>query len=269
MQPIKFIFWLLPSILIPNSLNKDSDKNSVLFCYGKIKPETLKGYNYLFLEPLNYSKKDISLIKKSNKNVLAYISLGEVNSQAKHYKKLKNIVLGKNENWDSYYLDIKSKETQRILISLIDEAFEKGFEGMFLDNIDNYSQFGPQKADKNELVEFIELINKKYPSKKFIQNAGLEFLEKTHELIDGVVVESVATNYSFSDKQYKLRNKAEFESYINKINLLSDKFKMQFILVEYADNKLLYNKIANRLLKFKFKYFVGKIDLQTIPNFKK
>ncbi|PZO26493.1 endo alpha-1,4 polygalactosaminidase [Flavobacterium macrobrachii] len=269
MQPIKFIFWLLPSILIPNYLSKDSDKNSVLFCYGKTKPETLKGYNYLFLEPLNYSKNDINLIRKSNKNVLAYISLGEVNSQAKHYKKLKNIVLGKNENWDSYYLDIKSKETQKILISLIDEAFEKGFEGMFLDNIDNYSQFGPQKTDKNELIEFIKLINKKYPNKIFIQNAGLEFLEKTHGLIDGVVVESVATNYSFLDKQYKLRNKAEFESYIKRINLLSDKFKMQFILVEYADNKLLYNKISNRLLKFKFKYFVGKIDLQTIPNFKK
>ena len=269
MQRIKFFLWLLPSVLMPSTFNKNNEKSTVLFCYGKVKAETIKNYTYTILEPLNYNGNEIKIIKKSNKNVLAYISLGEVNSQAKHYKELKDKVLGKNNNWDSYYLDLKSEKTRKTLLSLFDDAFEKGFDGMFLDNIDNFTQFGPQKADKNELIAFLKLVDKKYPGKLFFQNAGLELLDQTNQFIDGVVVESVASSYTFKDKKYGLRDKKEFENYIKRINDLKSKFKTRFVLVEYADTKSLYDKIVNRLKKHNLDYFIGKIDLQTIPNFKK
>lgn len=269
MRLIKFFFWLLPSVLLPSTFNKNNEKSSVLFCYGKVKAETIKNYSYAVLEPLQYDKAEIKVIKKTNKNVLAYISLGEVNSKAKHYNDLKNIVLGRNNNWDSFYLDLKSEKTKKILLSLFDEAFAKGFDGMFLDNIDNFTQFGPQKEDKNELILFLQLINKKYPGKIFFQNAGLELLDQTYKLIDGVVVESVASNYTFKDKKYSLRNQKEFEVYIARIKSLKSKYNLRFVLVEYADTKLLYNKISSRLNKHDFDFFIGKIDLQTIPNFKK
>jgi uncharacterized protein (TIGR01370 family) len=269
MQLINFFLWLLPSVLIPSTFNKNNEKTAVLFCYGKVKAETIKNYSYVILEPLQYNSKELKVIKKANKNVLAYISLGEVNSKAKHYNELKNIVLGRNNNWDSYYLNLKSEKTKQVLLSLFDDAFAKGFDGMFLDNIDNFTQFGPQKEDKIELISFLKLINKKYPGKIFFQNAGLELLDETYKLVDGVVVESVASSYTFKDKKYSLRNLQEFENYITRIESMKNKFNMRFILVEYADTRLLYNKISNRLNKHDLDYFIGKIDLQTIPNFNK
>jgi uncharacterized protein (TIGR01370 family) len=269
MQHIKFFLWLLPSVLIPGTFFKSEEKNAILFCYGKFNTTLVKNYDQVILEPLHFNSKEIKQLKKQNKQLLAYISLGEVNSQAKHYKLLKNKTLGKNNNWDSYYLDLKSKETKEVLLQLMKDAFDKGFDGMFLDNIDNFTQFGPQKNDKKEIIAFLKLVAAKFPNKVFFQNAGLEMLDSTYKYIDGVVVESVASSYTFKDKKYALRNKQEFESYINRINLLRNKYKTRFILVEYADTKALHTKLVQRLAKYKIDYFIGKIDLQTIPNYKK
>lgn len=269
MQPIKFFLWLLPSVLIPGTFSKNEDKSTVLFCYGKFNTALVKNYNQVIIEPFHFNLTEIKQLKKDNKQVLAYISLGEVNSQAKHYKKLKNITLGKNNNWDSHYLDLKSEKTKEVLLQLMTEAFDKGFDGMFLDNLDNFTQFGPQKEDKKEAIEFLKIIAAKFPNKVFYQNAGLELLENTHKYIDGVVVESVASSYTFKDKKYGLRNKQEFDTYINRIDSLKTKYNIKFILVEYADTKALYDKIALRLAKYKLDYFIGKIDLQTLPNYKK
>ena len=79
----------------------------------------------------------------------------------------------------------------------------------------------------------------------------------------------MASSYTFKDKKYGLRNKQEFETYINRIDSLKTKYNTKFILVEYADTKALYDKIALRLAKYKLDYFIGKIDLQTLPNYKK
>ncbi len=269
MRHIKFFLWLLPSVLLPGAFDKSLDKSNVLFCYGKFNTDIVKNYDYLILESLNFTSAEVKKLNKQNKNVLAYISLGEVNSQAKYYKELKNITLGKNNNWNSYYLDLKSEKTKEVLLASIKECLDKGFDGMFLDNIDNFTQFGPQKEDKKELIAFLKTIKEKYPNKIFFQNAGLELLEETNRYIDGVVVESVASSYNFKDKSYQLRNKKEFESYITRIKNLEEKHKQHFILVEYADHQVLYKKITERLTKYKLDYFIGKIDLQTIPNFKK
>ena len=104
-------------------------------------------------------KEEITIIKKNNKNVLAYISLGEVNSNASHYNLLKDNTLGKNNNWNSHYLDLKSDKTTIVLMRLIKKNLDKGFDGLFLDNIDNYSSFGPQKNQRKELIELIKKIN--------------------------------------------------------------------------------------------------------------
>lgn len=270
MQHIKFIFWLLPSIFFPNNMNKNLDKNSVLFCYGKLKANNVKNYKYVVLESLNFSSKEIKDIKQNNnKNVLSYISLGEVNSNAIHYNKLKNSTLGKNSNWDSYYLNLKDKKTREVLIQLIKDNLNKGFDGMFLDNIDNFTQFGPQKDDKYELISFLKSLKKMFPNKVFIQNAGLELLDQTHKQIDGVVLESVATSYSFKDNKYQLKDKKSFDIYIKKILAYKQKYNIKFIFIEYADSKSLYDKVTKRLLKYNIDYFIGKIDLQTIPNYLK
>ncbi len=269
MQHIKLFLWILPSLLLSNVFGYSQQKSSVLFCYGKLNPDLIKGYNFVILESKHYNVNDIKKFKKQNKKVLAYLSLGEVNSNAKHYKNLKENTLGKNENWDSHYLDLKSPKTIETLSTIIKTTLAEGYDGFFLDNIDNFTTFGHQKNQKKELINFLKKINDKYPNNFFMQNAGLQIIEETAPYVDGVTIESVASNYTFLDKKYKLREKKEYEIYLSKLKKMEQKYDFPIILVEYADTEKLFKQLQNRILKTNFQYFIGKIDLQNIPTFTK
>lgn len=268
MQLIKIILYILPSILTNSSLQSTVKKSTVLVCYGKVKPESIKGYTYVILESLNYSSQEIKQIKSQNSKVFAYISLGEVNVHAPHYKILKKHTIGKNENWDSYYLNLESNKTQETLLSIVDKTLSKGFDGLFLDNIDNFTVFGPQKDQKKDLVNVLKKIKEIYPKKEFIQNAGLDLVPETAAYINAIVVESVATSYSFKDKSYNLRNNNEFNIQLSRLKAINENTKIPIILIEYADSKKLFNQIVEKIKPSKFEYFIGSIDLKSIPKFK-
>lgn len=268
MQLIKLLFYILPSILVTNIFANTIEKNTVLICYGKLNPQNIKGYTYVILESKYYLPSDIRVIKAQNDKVFAYISLGEVNVNANYYSSLKNNTLGKNEVWNSYYLDLKWDKTLEIVLKVIDDIFKKGYDGLFLDNLDNFTFYGPQKDQKSELIALLKSIKEKYPDKKFIQNAGLELVKETATLIDFIAIESVATDYSFYPKKYKLRDTNEFKTYLNQIKLINNTYEIPIILIEYADSKQLYNQIIERIKPSQFDYFIGKIDLQTVPIFK-
>lgn len=267
MRHIKLFFWVFPSILGIEMAGNNGVQSSVFFCYGKIDPLEVKGYNYVVVESKNYSIPDVKKFKKLNGNVVAYISLGEVNSQAKYYNLLKNNTLGKNENWDSYYLDLKSPATSQALFTIIDEILADGYDGLFLDNIDNFCSFGFQKDQKTEIIKFITDLNAKYPNHIFIQNAGLELIDSTSGHVDALVIESVATDFTFEDKVYKLRNQSDYDKYIRKLLQIRRKYKLPIILIEYADTQSLYKEIVKRVDRSGFLYFIGAIDLQGIPKF--
>lgn len=268
MRRIKYFFFLLPSILVANVFGDTTTKNTLFVCYGKIKPNAIKGYSCVILESNHYTKEEVSIIKKNNKNVIAYISLGEVNANAKLYKKLKNNTIGKNNNWNSYYLDLKSLKTQDILLEEIKSILSKGFTGLFLDNVDNFSSFGPQKNQKDFLIQFLKKVNTKYPTHYFVQNAGAEMIEDTSTLIDAILFESIATDYSFATKKYNLRAQADYENYLIRINKIYEQYSIPVLLIEYADTRSLQQKIIDRIKPTNFDYFIGKLDLQTIPNYK-
>ena len=243
-------------------------KSTVLICYGKLKPEAIKGYNYVILESRHYLPSNIRVIKSQNEKVYAYISLGEVNEHAAHFAKLKNSTLGKNKIWNSYYLDLRKSKTTEVLMSIVDEIFAKGYDGLFLDNIDNYTIHGPQKDQKNELLALLKKIKDKYPKKEFIQNAGLDLAAETSASVDAIAIESVASDYSFKNNKYQLRDKVQFESQMSRLQSISKEYKMPVILIEYSDSAKLTAQITDRIKDSKFEYFIGNINLQTLPQFK-
>lgn len=269
MRRFNLFFFFLPALLGTSTINFPIDKSRLLVCYGKIEASKIKGYNYVILEGKNFSKDEITLIKKNNKKVVAYISLGEVNANASHYNLLKNNFLGKNDTWNSHYLDLKSEKTNIVLMLLIKKIVDKGFDGLFFDNIDNFGSFGPQKEQRKELIALIKKIKKQYPNHFFIQNSGAELIADTHQDIDAILFESVASNFSFKNNTYQLREETEYQSYLNRLNTLKKKYKLPILLVEYSDNQNLNASLIKRLANTNFDYFIGKIDLQTIPNYTK
>lgn len=269
MRLIKFLFYFFPTFLVTNFCNHDMKKSTVLICYGKLKPESIKGYNYVILESKHYLPSNIRVIKSQNEKVFSYISLGEVNANASHYTELKTHTLGRNKIWNSYYLDLKSPKTIEIIMAIVDETFSKGYDGLFLDNVDNFTIHGQQKEQKAELVGLLKKIKEKYPKKEFIQNAGIDLVPETASYLDAIAIESIATDYSFKSKRYKLRTKSEFDSQMVRLHLMNKTYKIPVILIEYADSVKLSNQVLERITPSEFDYFIGNIDLQSLPKFKK
>lgn len=267
MQLIKMFLFVLPSLLVPGLFTSAYGRSTVLVCYGRLEPETIKGYGCVILEQEHYTSKEVRQIKSQNEKVLAYISLGEVNAHAKHYPLLKNNTLGKNTTWNSYYIDLKAEKTSQILMKIIGEAIDSGFDGFFLDNLDNYTVWGKQKDQRAEAVAFLKTIFEKYPHYTFLQNAGLDLIPETAPFVDGVVIESTATDYTFNDKKYKLRMETDFENRAMRLKELNQKYNLPIILIEYADTATLRDSVEKRIKNLGFDYFIGNIDLQTIPQF--
>lgn len=268
MQRIKILLVILPLILLFNAFQDDMKESStVLFCYGRIKPALIKGYQYVIIESKHYNKAEIRVIKAQNKKVFAYISLGEINENADRFEDFKKHTVGKNKIWNSHYIDLDSKKARQLIMEMTDELFAEGYDGLFLDNIDNFTVYGPQKDQKEKAIELIKSIKEKYPKKMFIQNAGLELAEETSRYIDIIAIESVASAYSFNDQKYNLREKKEFDNYFDHIKTISNTYSIPFIIVEYADTKTLESQIIKRLENSKFDYFIGNINLQTLPKF--
>ena len=243
-------------------------EQQILFCYGDLFPDKVTGYDYLILEPAYFSGEDVNTFKANNKKVLAYISLGEVDKGSVHYPQLAQYTIGRNKIWDSNILDLQNPQTIAVLFELIELYInEKGYNGLFLDNIDNFSIYGPTPHQKPELTAFLKRIRKTFPDIFIIQNAGVEIIADTHDYVDALAIESVATNFDFTTKQYRLRDEISYLNRVEKLKCTEKNYRIPVILIEYADTKLLHSQIINRIKKLGWSYFIGRIELQDIPRY--
>lgn len=267
MRRIKYLLYCLPILIILIAFQYTMKKENVLVCYGKLKPESIEGFTTVILESNHYTISEIQNFKTKNKRVFAYFSLGEVNENAPHYLALKAHTLGKNEIWNSYYLDLKNEQTREIILQVIDSILKKGFDGIFMDNFDNYTSFGNQKEQRSGIIALLKEIKSKYPKKLFLQNAGLELIPETHQFICGVAFESVASDYQFSTKKYQLRAEKDYKIRFAAIQKMHKQYSTPVMCIEYADSKKVADAIKKRMDSTDFDFFIGKIDLQTLPKF--
>jgi hypothetical protein len=243
------------------------NQESVFVCYGKLNPTTIFGYKYVILEAFFYSELDIQEFKKNNELVFAYISLGEINSYSKWYKELKPFTVGMNQNWKSLLLNLENHETITVLKNEIKTLIQKGYSGVFFDNLDNFGAYGQQTNQQQYLIQFIKEISQNYPKHQFIQNSGLEFIASTHKYVAAILLESMASSYDFDKCEYQIKSQNEFIVNQEKIKTLTEHYKIPVLVVDYADSKEKYTAIKKKLQHCDVSFFVGKIDLQTIPNF--
>ena len=263
MQLIKIILFVLPTLFVSDAFGNGINKNSVFVCYGRLEPESIKGYSYVILESKYYTFYEVQRIKSQNEKVVAYISLGEINANSSYFQQFNSDFSGKNEVWNSHYLNLKSEKTLEILMKMVDTILANGYDGLFLDNIDNFSDYGPQSNQKSEVIQLIKQIKTDYFNHILIQNAGLELINETNQYIDSVVIESVASNYTFEDKSYKLRDEFDFEEYVNKLVAIKNQYHLPVLLIEYADTILLRNAIEKRIKPSRFDYFIGNANIIT------
>ncbi|WP_164849133.1 endo alpha-1,4 polygalactosaminidase [Flavobacterium columnare] len=237
-----------------------------MVCYGKFDVTKVSGYDLLIVESAHFTYNEVSYLKRNNRKVVAYISLGEINEDARDYKLLRSVVSEKNTDWNSYYLDIGSSKIQKVLKSRIQNIFYMGYDGLFLDNIDNFTEHGVQYNLQDDLVAFVRAIKKEYPNKVLVQNAGLDLVKLLHGQVDYVLIESIYTDYDFKEKRYLIRNNESFSERLGNLKKAMNKYKIKPLLLEYAVDETQIKQIRKRIKTENITYSISEISLQKIKD---
>lgn len=277
MREIEFIILLIGAILLWNGCISSSNVAEIkrpwepfAVSFEKIenRSQVAQEYELLIVESDQYNKAETDSLKTSENTVIAYVSLGEVDRNRWYYPLLEERgFLGVNENWDSPYLNLADSVTRSILLDkVIKNIMAKGYDGLFLDTVDNVAPYTERAHLEPYMLQIIEEIRKQYPEAIIIQNAGLFLLDDTKHLIDGVLIEDIVTLYNFEEEAYQFLDEDDFEARVDTVDkyaALSDK---PFLLVDYADTSELKQKVINRLEELSYPYFIGNIMLDDITS---
>ena len=245
-----------------HSLHKPlvSGIGSYCVAYGKVDLRDLQPYALLILEGAHYSSAEIQKSTSKDQVRVAYLSTTEVNLHAPYFDLLNDRCLAKNPNWNSRYLDPGDSLVREILLGLAKEYKAKGFDGLFLDTLDNTGSFGPLKHYRRRHIALLEDLRSDWPEGIFIQNSGLHLPSHIFNLL---LRESVLSVIDLVTCAWEMR--AETQQLELLQSLLN--YNEHFLLLEYANTITQRHAIEKRMRELGCIGTVANLSLQGVPKF--
>jgi uncharacterized protein (TIGR01370 family) len=194
-------------------------------------PEAFDPYNPVVLDSEHHP--DIKPLLAQHKEVLGYVSLGEMNEKSVWFSavKKKGLLIKENMQWTTdWSVDIRHPYWKEVIIKkMIPAICAQGFNGIFCDQIDvaiALEKEDPKKyrGMQEAAVDLIKTIRKKFPGKRIMLNRGYELIERVGSEIDYLLCETLYTSYNFETKEYYVRPKPEYEWQLSQLNAARAKF---------------------------------------------
>lgn len=167
------------------------------------------------------------------KMLLGYISLGEAESHRSHFEAVKaqGLLVRENEVWKgSYFVDVRDKRwTARVVEELLPQILRAGFDGIFIDTLDNAGELERNNAKAYKgmataAAQLVRAIRLNYPSIKIMVNRAYEILPEVGPAVDMVVGESVYTTYDFKTKAYRKVSPNDYAWQVKQLRDLKQRF---------------------------------------------
>ena len=185
---------------------------------------------------------DLAAAHRAGGTVLAYISVGEVASDAAYRGEVARRGLpyaGRNEVWKSDLIDLTDARWPAFIVEqLAGPAAQKGFDGFFLDTLDavEFITGNPARtaAAKAGLVATIRGLRAAFPQKKIIANRGFFAFAEIRDLVDGVLVESLYETHDFNSKAYRAVARAETDAVLAELAKVTAAGRAVYVL-DYVD----------------------------------
>ena len=228
------------------------------------------------------SHPDLTELKKSDTLLIGYVSIGEVGDYRWYWNDIKGKpwILDKNPNWDSYMIDVRSDEWHEFLIErIIPKILTKGFDGIFLDTIDNaeyLQRYHPKKKYpmmEAAMVRLIKSIRKSLPSAYLVANRGFAILDEIAGSIDAVVAESIFTTTDFEQSVTRRNRPHEYEPITKQLRSMQRKDGLKIFTLDYPnlENEFDIEKIIADSQAFGFVPYIStpqldKVFIYTLKN---
>jgi len=141
-------------------------------------PSLVDGYHLLILSPLVEPP-------EGHLNV-GYISLATVGGWEPWANGVEPIVVGRNEVWDELVVNYSSPLWRRkVLEEAVPYVLSRGFDGVFLDNLDYVDELGGEE----DMVALVRAIRERYPNITIVVNRGFTIMGEIAPYADYLLFE--------------------------------------------------------------------------------
>jgi uncharacterized protein (TIGR01370 family) len=144
--------------------------------------------------------------------VLAYLSVGTIEPWRSWYPQVEQYQLEKWADWDEYFADTSAEGFRAVIMSDVAPGIlGKGFDGLFLDNVDMIREHPAQSAGMARLVEGLSVLVHQDDSILAMQN-GEDIIGPLLPYIDVWNREDVTFTYDFEAEKYVRTSPADHEA---------------------------------------------------------
>ena len=256
-----------------------NSNGSFTYPYGVFlgaEPEDIKymeAYETVVVEGQAFSKKDVARLKEAGHTVLSYINVGSIEEYRPYYDDYSQYALDVYENWeDERWVDVTAPEWQDFVVNeLAAELRDKGFDGLFVDNLDVYYHYPSEES-----FEAITIILRSFKSLGFYVsiNGGdvyvtecLERFDSARDIFDAVNQETVFTKIVWDKKdKFDKQSGSEREYFQEYLEMVHEK-GVDVYLLEYSKDKKMEKKVREYCDEKGYRYYVSRtLNLDVVKS---
>ncbi|AEM39612.1 TM1410 hypothetical-related protein [Pyrolobus fumarii 1A] len=185
--------------------------------------------------------------------VLGYVSIATVGGWEPWASRVTpDLVVGVNPTWNERIVDACSEEWRQILLDAVKWVLDRGFNGVFLDNLDVVDRYPWMKEC---IASLVKEVRREYPNAIIMVNRGFSILRDIAPFIDYLLVESFPSYYDFQAKTYRIHCFDDLEWIVSKLReaeKLSMEYGFRIVILAYGEprNSSLVKRICNILDKY-------------------
>lgn len=222
----------------------------------------LDRYKTIVIDGQLFSREQINQLKDSGHIVYSYINVGALENYRDYYSDYEKYTLDVYENWeDERWVDVSSPEWKDFIINdLASELYEKGIDGIFVDNLDVYYHY---KSEEN--FEAITEILQAFKSYGFyvVINGGdvyvsecIERFDSLDDIFDAVNQETVFSSIIWDEDRFGTQESAErkyFQEYLERVKSSG----REVYLLEYTTDEKIIKDIKDYCSEKGYKYYIS------------
>jgi polysaccharide biosynthesis protein PelA len=186
------------------------------------RPEEFRNFELIVLD--SDASFPLSALARPGTDVLAYLSLGEIEQHRPYFSWAKSagILIGENPNWHgSFYLDVRQESwRKRVVDEFVPTILAAGFNGVFLDTLDDAAALESQHPQsyggmKTAAANLVRSLRESFPRMRIMVNRGYGLFPGIAPFVDIVLGESVYTTYDVAHNGYGRVPAAQYEQQVD------------------------------------------------------
>jgi len=266
--------WRSSRLLLGLLFSATTHAGSTAFYYGALPPvEQLSRFNRVVVEAENVTPDERKSLLRNGVEVIAYVSLGEVNRTRFWFDEVKESwKRGENTAWNSVIVDLQNLEWHRYLLEKrLTPLWNQGYQGFFLDTLDSYMRLFSAEAQAQQrrgLVTLIAEIYRRFPGVKLVLNRGFEVMPEVFQYADGVVAESLFRRWNPVESRYLEVPKADRDWLLFELQRVVKDYHLAVTVIDYlpSESVELTKQVAQKIDLLGFSPWVSVPELNSISQ---